>query len=177
LNLHTRSRYHEALGHLIGKTFPTLAEEQADPESADAIYDSAGDFLREETRDKKKFHLVFKELTSYGFRRNLWGMKPFGVALACGCIALQGAILTREVVAHHQLAPLSLLTTLANLLLLMVWLFIVSPNWVKVPADAYAERLLAAATDIDPLKSKGTKAQSIRKQPTGKAKDTKTNFV
>ncbi len=162
LNPHTRARYHEALSRAIGKAFPTVAEEQVDPESADAIYDSAGDFLREETRDQKKFPLVFKELVSYGFRRNLWGMKPFGIGLASVCVVLQLAILTREIVAQHPVAPTLLLTTLANFLLLLGWLFIVSPSWVRIPADAYAERLLAACTVLDTNQPK--KPSSKRKE-------------
>jgi hypothetical protein len=149
LNPHTRARYHEALGRIIGKTFPTAAEEQAAPDAADAIYDSAGDLLREKTRDKKEFPLVFKELVNYGFRRNLWGMKSFGIGLASVCIMLQLAVATREIVTKHPVAPTLLLTTLANVLLLFGWLFIVSPSWVRIPADAYAERLLAACTAID----------------------------
>jgi hypothetical protein len=153
-NPHTLGRYHEIASRLIAKPLPTTEEEQADPQSADLIYESVGDCLRERTRDKKTFPLIFKELVSYGFRRNLWGMKPFGVVLACVCIAVQLSMLTREIVIHHPVAPTPLLMTLANVLLLLGWLFIVGPNWVRVPADAYGDRLLAACTAIDAVRSK-----------------------
>ncbi len=39
-------------------------------------------YLRENTRDKEKFGLVYAELIGYGFRRNLWGMKKLGVTLS-----------------------------------------------------------------------------------------------
>jgi hypothetical protein len=148
-NPHTLGRYHKIASRLIGKPLPTIAEEQADPRSADLIYESVGDCLREKTRDKKTFPLIFKELVSYGFRRNLWGMKPFGVVLACVCIAVQLVILTREILIQHPIAATPVLMTLANVLLLLGWLFIVGPNWVRVPADAYGDRLLAACTAID----------------------------
>jgi hypothetical protein len=154
VNPHTLGRYHETASRLMGKPLPTIAEEHADPGSADLIYESVGDCLREKTRDKKAFPLIFKELMSYGFRRNLWGMKPLGVVLACVCVAVQLAILTREIVIQHQVAPTPLLMTLANVVLLMGWLFIVSPSWVRVPADAYAERLLAASAEIDTIQPK-----------------------
>jgi hypothetical protein len=154
VNPHTLGRYHEVASRLIGKPLPTIAEEQADPQSADLIYESVGDYLREKTRDKKTFPLIFKELVSYGFRRNLWGMKPFGAVLACVCIVVQLAILAREVVIQQPVAPTPLLMTLANVLFLLCWLFIVSPSWVRVPADAYADRLLAACTAIDAVQSK-----------------------
>src|SRR6266852_6401889 len=93
LNLHTRARYHEIAGRLVGKVMPSPAEEAANPEAADLVYETVGDCLRERTRDKRKFPLVFKELVSYGFRRNLWGMKRFGIWLACLCIAAQFILL------------------------------------------------------------------------------------
>jgi len=81
-------------------------------------------------------------------------MKPFGIGLASVCIVLQLAILTREIVTQHPVAPTLLLTTLANVLLLLCWVFIVSPSWVRIPADAYAERLLAASTALDTIQLK-----------------------
>jgi hypothetical protein len=149
VNSHTLGRYHEIACRLIGIPLPNIAEEQADPRSADLVYESVGDYLRDKTRDQKTYPLIFKELVSYGFRRNLWGMKPVGVVLVSVCIAVQLAFLTREIVFHHQVAPTPLLMTLANVILLLGWLVIVSPSWVRVPADAYGDRLLAACTAID----------------------------
>jgi len=34
----------------------------------------------DETRDRSRFPLLYKENVNYGFRRNLWGLKPFGLA-------------------------------------------------------------------------------------------------
>src|ERR1700731_553333 len=50
LNPHTRARYHEVAGSLIGKTLPSKVEENDNPLEADLIYDSVGDSLRAKTR-------------------------------------------------------------------------------------------------------------------------------
>jgi hypothetical protein len=149
LNPHTRARYHEFSSRLIGKPLPTIQEEQADPEAADAIYESVGDRLREETRDKREFPLVFAELTSYGFRRNLWGMKRFGIVVAILAVSGQTIILAADAVAGRSIAPIPAIATVANILLLLVWIIVVTPSWVKTAADGYAERLLATRDALD----------------------------
>jgi hypothetical protein len=173
VNPHTLARYHEAAARLTGKALPTTSEEAANPESADCIYEMVGDSLREKTRDAKKFPLLFKELVSYGFRRNLFGLKSFGVTVACCCIALQVAVAARAEVTHRALAAAPLLMLLANVVLLAGWLFIVSPAWVRVPADAYAERLLAALIVAD--SAQPSKA-SRKKKPTATAAHSGTGF-
>ena len=39
------------------------------------------------TRNPERHPLVFKGLIEYGFRRNLLGLKPFGVSLALAALA------------------------------------------------------------------------------------------
>lgn len=60
---------------------PTVEAESADPDAADAFYERCGDWLREHTRDHKRFKLIFEELVTYGFRRNLLGLKWPALAL------------------------------------------------------------------------------------------------
>ena len=74
------SRWHNKLQMLCSDMkIPTESEEKADPIGADHVYEACVSIIRETTRDKNKFPLVFDELCSYGFRRNLWGMRPIGI--------------------------------------------------------------------------------------------------
>lgn len=66
---------HRLLGSKIGAVVPTPATEQADPAAADDFYKRSGNWLREHTRDTKKFKILFEENVTYGFRRNLLGLK------------------------------------------------------------------------------------------------------
>lgn len=68
-----RERRHRRLERLSnGIVLPTLRAEAEDPKAADESYDAATKILIQRTRDKQRFSLLFDELVSYGFRRNLW---------------------------------------------------------------------------------------------------------
>ena len=67
----TLERYHKKLGTMLNSTIPSPELERVDPIQPDNIYQSFVDFLKEKTRDKKSFPLVFAENINYGFRRNL----------------------------------------------------------------------------------------------------------
>ena len=66
----------------IGYPLPTQQEEEACPAWADTKYEEAVTALREATRDTSRFPLVFAENANYGFRRNLWGLRPIGTTIA-----------------------------------------------------------------------------------------------
>ena len=82
----TRGRVHDKLRSL-GLEVPTREEQERDERAADQYYESCTEELIRRTRDVKKFPLVFKGLTEYGFRRNLLGLKTFGVVLALASLA------------------------------------------------------------------------------------------
>lgn len=90
----TKARLHEFLGTALGASAPTAEAEANDLQSADAFYAEAGDWLRAQTgNDKQRYHLVFAELTSYGFRRNLYGLRRIGFLVAVLTGLLSGTIL------------------------------------------------------------------------------------
>ncbi|MGY3611200.1 MULTISPECIES: hypothetical protein [unclassified Bradyrhizobium] len=71
----TKARMHAFLGAKLSETAPTSAEEAESPEAADVFYRRVGDWLRENTRSRKKFEILFNENVSYGYRRNLYALK------------------------------------------------------------------------------------------------------
>jgi hypothetical protein len=125
--------------------FPSADDEAADPGRSDAIYESATAVLLERTRDQKRFPLVFEENCNYGFRRNLWGLRPVGVTLTViGITSLLVGIVTRQV----SLSPVVVVAGIVDLTLFCGWAFVFTPQWVRLTADAYAERLLAACEQL-----------------------------
>jgi len=46
------------------------------------------------------------------------------------------------------LAPIALVCATLNLLFLLGWVIWFTPDWVRIAADAYAERLLAACEKL-----------------------------
>ncbi len=143
----SRTRHRRLAELLPDLKFPSPYEEAADPATADAIYEAAAVYLRENTRDRDRFRLVFEENCNYGFRRNLLGMKPVGVAMALLGVGAVVVILSGrlDMEAH---VPTTVAACAINLLLLLAWLFWITPNWVKAAADEYADRLLGTTSTL-----------------------------
>ncbi len=143
------SRRHQKLQRLVkGVKISTADEEMANLGMADDAYDACTAFLLEKTRKKDEFPLVFEENCNYGFRRNLWGMKPLGITTSLAgtaAIALLIGLNHRNGVGP---SPIVLVCAVLNLFLLFGWLIWFTPNWVRITADAYAERLLAACEKL-----------------------------
>ncbi|MCA6119274.1 hypothetical protein J6524_31015 [Bradyrhizobium sp. WSM 1738] len=71
----TKARMHAFLAEKLAEAAPTAEQEAAAPEAADGFYTRAGNWLREHTRNKKKFDILFNENITYGYRRNLFALK------------------------------------------------------------------------------------------------------
>jgi len=138
--------YHRQLRQLFpALELPTAEEEIQDPGQADLIYDTAVRRLREKTRDRSRFPLVFEENCNYGFRRNLWGMRPIGLGLALCATSLTGGYLAVETLAHSQRIAVAEWASLAVAgLWSLLWWRLVTSEWVESVARTYAERLLGA---------------------------------
>lgn len=78
----TKNRYHKFLEKNIeGLKLPPAEEEKKKPDEADKAYQSAVRWLREKSRDKKKYYLVFQETIHYGSSRNLWAFKLYAITI------------------------------------------------------------------------------------------------
>jgi hypothetical protein len=169
IDLITKARYHERLSVLVvGTTAPTTESERLDLATADLCYTAWSTHLRNSTRDRKRFSLIFDELVSYGYRRNVLGLRPLGLFLSILCgIATAGFAWFQF---HHQLQiDRAVWGSLAlAIVFLLFWSFIVTPEWVQLVAESYAARLVEAVDDLhnDFTKAKGTTKKSAgKKQP------------
>ena len=126
---------------------PSMEEETADPMEADQRYDTAVRWLLEYTRERKRFPLVFKENVSYGFRRNLFGLKTISLIVGSACIVANCIALYRNFAPFHVAGASALVVSIATV---VVWGVIVKSPWVRDAADAYAKALLASC-DAQPL--------------------------
>jgi hypothetical protein len=140
------ARRHSQLQQLAtGIRLPTAAEEHADPATADATYDACVAVLIERTRDRKRFRLLFNENCDYGFWRNLLGLRAFGILSS-----LLGTAAIAILIYRHGFAvefkPLIALGI--DLLFLIGWLFLVTDSSVRLAANNYSDRLLAACEEL-----------------------------
>lgn len=147
----TKERYHKLLAGVLKTTRPTAQEEQAGPHAADKIYAAWSNYLRANARGEK-FELLLKENTSYGFRRNLWGLREIGIL--AHLITLLICILHLYSVYQAEGfidLPMGMVGLFA-LLMLICSTLIFTGDWVRLVADAYAVRLAESLEVLHPRK-------------------------
>jgi hypothetical protein len=141
----TKTRYKAFLtANIPGLIFPDAGAEAANPAMADDAYQSATNWLLARTRNKKVFALLFEKNISYGFRRNMLGLRRLGVGVSL--VALAGVIITAifEAIVGRQMDGTLVIGGLVALAALLFWITVVKPSWVEAAANAYARELLAA---------------------------------
>lgn len=151
INLNTKKRYHNRLATLCAlDNNPDQNFEQLNPDAADEVYLAWTKFLISKTRDNKKFSVLFKDNMNYGFRRNLWGMKNYALSLII--ILMTGTFIYYFVTTKSPdviLYPIEFVMAEGILLLIFLfWIFVINRQWIKIPAFAYAERLLETIEEI-----------------------------
>jgi hypothetical protein len=88
----TKDRYRNFIAEKIGKVPPTAEDEANDPKSADNFYVECFTYLRNSTYDTETFRVLFSENITYGFRRNLYGLRPYGIAVNAIALILAALI-------------------------------------------------------------------------------------
>jgi hypothetical protein len=161
---YTKARYRAFLqGQLPNLALPTVEQERANPQEADRAYESVTAWLLTQTRDTKRFSILFRENISFGFRRNLWGLKPLGVAIALLAACISTAVIIFQYSVNHVVpTPEVAAVTTIVWLLSIFWTVVVTPSWVRLPADAYGTQLLAACDTLN--SSNGAKGRKGKDQ-------------
>lgn len=137
LNAITKNRYHDALRRL-GFEIPSITEEAADPVGADACFETAMDDIRRRAKASGA-KLVARENISFGFVRNLLGLKPLALvvsAISFGAFALFYLVQQR---GAPGIAEYGLLCVLFFHALLITTL--VTQTLVQQHAESYARAL------------------------------------
>lgn len=143
-DMDTKAGFHAFIASKLGKPAPTANEEAADPAAADKYYARGATWLRENTRDEKKFDILLNENISYGFRRNLLGLKLPGFLLNAFIVAICLAIFWRRWpvdFSHAFDAKLLAVIVIAILHAIYLALFVTQAG-VFEAARTYARQLL-----------------------------------
>jgi hypothetical protein len=140
---------HKRLQELLpGVKIPTYDEEAIYPRQADQVYEVCNEFLLRKTRDQNQFPLIFQENCNYGFRRNLWGIKPVGIIFTILALMVVVSLAIISLTQGNTIPQLVILAGIIDFIFLLMWVFWITPNWVRIPAEAYAERLLEACLQL-----------------------------
>jgi hypothetical protein len=151
LNRQTLARCHAKLKQLAPELrIPANLQEETQ-NSADALfaYESCNDLLISKTRDKEKFGLLFEENMNYGYRRNLWGLKPWGILTAVLGLVAATAHAALDLRQGGEFPAVPVACAVVALLLLVIWTAVVTPDWVRRAAEAYAQRLITSCDQLE----------------------------
>ena len=150
LNAPEKNRYRAFLQVAV----PALAlaspeEERTNPEAADDGYESANSWLLAQTMDRERFRLQFAENINYGFRRNVWALRPWAFCLETIAIVVVGLVAQEFWTGEFSTTFRAIGGELwASIVLTVVHAFFftfkIRAGWVRLAAEAYARQLLAA---------------------------------
>ncbi|WP_163381386.1 hypothetical protein [Cyclobacterium sp. SYSU L10401] len=151
-------RTHKKLEQLLSSDselfkLPTKEEEKNDPVFADQKYELCVSYLRNNTRDTDKFNLLFIENCSYGFRRNLWGLKIWGIVILILSILMVFYKLLTSLSYSEFTSVSEVIVTLFLFILLSFWIFLINKQWVKEAAYRYAQALIDSCDYLPANKS------------------------
>ncbi|HEX7168587.1 MAG TPA: hypothetical protein VF230_16520 [Acidimicrobiales bacterium] len=144
----TVARLHRRLNRLLDEPLPDAAAEAEDPARADSAYEDAVATLRNLTRDRDRFNLIFEENVEYGFRRNSLGTRPAAIAVSLGTIVVSAALFAVDGAAYTSRAARWGGVAVVSVAALIFWSRFVTPDWVRRASDVYADRLLEAADTL-----------------------------
>lgn len=139
----TKQTYHSFLKKASRRKLPSPEGEKLEPAAADDSYRGAVEWLLEATRSEKRFPLVRLENISYGFRRNLLGLRQAAALIVGFCIVVNVFFCIHSLQTDSTRAWAGGLVAAALLLSEGVWLTMINLAFVEDAGRAYALRLLA----------------------------------
>jgi hypothetical protein len=122
--------------------------------------------LLAQTRDKRAYLLLFEWNISYGFRRNMLGLRHFGILVSATALVMTVAENVRATVQSGQVDGTVIVGSVVALTALWFWITVVNSIWVEIAANGYARELLAACNS---LRNRTKNTTSATKTATEKA--------
>ncbi|KQO68763.1 hypothetical protein ASF22_19600 [Methylobacterium sp. Leaf87] len=138
---------------------PSAQEEAGDPAAADQCYAGMVRMLRARTWGPKNFPMLFDENVSYGFRRNLLAMRPYGILASLIGMGSGAAAIW----LGHPVWPVVALSALVGM-----FIVVNNVNDLRRQADRYTRRLFETVDLLKaPTKAKDAKTPSRKKAGPG----------
>lgn len=161
----SKDQYRAFLGSKIEQPVPTKQQEEQDLRAGDPFYARGGAWLRENTRDVKKFSILFAENITYGFRRNLLGLKWPALILNLALVLLSGAILySRAPLDTDDDITLRLLVVLALAIIHSLYMTLAVNKRSVVDASKIYARQLILSCETFLAKDKKSAAKATKKK-------------
>jgi hypothetical protein len=146
-----KDRYRAFIAEKLKLPAPTANDERADPVRANDFYLSAGNWLREHTRDTRTYAILFGENIAYGFRRNLLGLKFIALIFNALVLGVSVAILFYRLpyfAALPQIEEKMVIIISAVILHSAYMAFAVSASSVREASRAYGRQLILSCETL-----------------------------
>lgn len=143
----SKARYYSTLAN-IDDSFSAFLK----PETTDAFHEccvSAVLYLRNHTRDSR---LVQEENITYGFCKNLYATKKYGIIFSLACSTFSSVYAWNLFGAFSEIPLHYYFVFLFNLAMLAFWIRGVTKQILEETAIRYAKTLLAATDTLDATK-------------------------
>jgi len=143
----TKARYRTNLSNASGIYFPSKEEElNTDSEEYKSTFRSAILWLIENTR---KNDILLQDNISYGFCRNLLGLKKIGITICFLSLVINFFNIYIQYDFLYLEIPLKIWVTILIVLgMLMGYIFYVNEKLVRAQSEAYAKTLLKCCENI-----------------------------
>ena len=147
----TKDQFRSFVSTKIKQQAPTEIDEIERTSLANDFYNSAASWLREHTRDKKVFNILFDELMTYGFRRNLLGLKIPALCMNLIVLVLSSAILYFRLPYFDKIIYIDekLVAVLSVVLLHSAYMLLaVNANGVRDASKIYGKQLIFSCATL-----------------------------
>lgn len=147
----TKDQFRSFISTQIKQQAPTEVDEIERTILANDFYDSAASWLREYTRDKKIFNILFDELVTYGFRRNLLGLKIPSLCMNLVVLLVSSAILHFRPPYFDKIMYIDekLVTVLSVVFLHSAYMLLaVNATGVRDASKAYGKQLILSCAAL-----------------------------
>lgn len=123
-----------------GVKFLSKEEENGNVDKATEICEYAVLQLRQLTRDKVKFYMVFNENIFYGFFRNLYALRGFSIFLSI-CVVCYALVVV--CIDDSRIAS-CIWVVILNVISVSIMMFFITKKSIKAAGNSYAKALLEA---------------------------------
>ncbi|RDL44146.1 cellulose-binding protein [Marinomonas piezotolerans] len=147
LDRYTKQRYFKWLNRKCsGLDLPDTLDGQVENEELYEKIRSASNYMREYTRDRKKYSQIYNDNVAYGFARNIVAIKKAGLVVASISLVSNGLFLyfTTTTDFPHTLNSMGIISLFTSIICLLIHCFVLNEKFVKRRGYRYARTLFEA---------------------------------
>lgn len=137
-------KYLNFLSEKLGRPFPSMLDAASNPLAARQFYNEAATWLREATRDTNQFRILYDENITYGYFRNLLGLKWISLSLNLAVMTICFLVIYQYVPWFNDVAASLHYVLAVSIVHGLYIVFGVTEARMRSASSRYARQLLLA---------------------------------